>query len=351
MERDACCIPAATDGLAQSLSGRIQSQGAKYEEDVAAKDVTASTTTGTDCASTEASDSDERSEVPPITTRMVYLVRHGEAVHNVLENEAKKRAGVEAEALGHTKGSEPYKAMVEMARKAVLHDAKQVDPPLSKNGFVQADATNAQMKWLNSGPMHLPEPTGVFVSPLQRTLQTAASVFPSHPNVRVHELVRERRTGLACDEPSPQRAMCRRRTFSHMDFGNVLKGDCPAQDVNDDALPVHEKFPDDPRRCCSETAIGKLEDAPALRLRTAMLGELLRSVEDQAVCVVTHKGYLRELERGPLGQPEATEFGTGEIRVYEVVVGTDGGMSATIRYRKDLHGEGGAVEDAGAPKA
>jgi len=46
----------------------------------------------------------------------------------------------------------------------------------------------------------------------------------------------------------------------------------------------------------------------------------------------THKGYLRELERGVLARPEAKEFRPGEIRVYEVWQDSDRGMGAVLRH-------------------
>merc|ERR1719433_2378626 len=113
--------------------------------------------------------------------------------------------------------------MVEMARKAVLHDANQTDPELSEAGTSQACDTREEMKSLASGPWNFPPPAKVFVSPLRRTLQTAAAVFPDHESVHVHGLVRERDTGLACDQQSPQWKMARTPAFSHMDFGQVLE--------------------------------------------------------------------------------------------------------------------------------
>mmetsp|Transcript_83050 Transcript_83050/g.230645 ORF Transcript_83050/g.230645 Transcript_83050/m.230645 type:complete len:351 (-) Transcript_83050:93-1145(-) len=336
------CWRAAFGGLGKVLGGRENVEG-KYA------DSEFGSTTFTEDASPVASEDGECPQVPLTVVKTLFLVRHGEAVHNVLEKEAQKRAAVEAEALGHQKGSDAYKAMLEMARKAVLHDAKQVDPQLSDAGKSQALATRGEFERLTSGPLQLPEPTGVLVSPLKRTLQTAAAVFPGHPNVRVHELVRERRTGLPCDEPSPQGEMCQQPCFSYMDFGNVLQAERQqqAEDADGSASQQAAKFTNDPRRSRSDTAIGDPEDAAKLRQRTAMLGELLRSTEDQALCVVTHKGYLRELERGPLGRPEAAEFGTGEVRVYQVSIAADGSMDATPLYIKGLHGEGDAAEGAG----
>jgi len=279
---------------------------------------------------------DEQASAQTRVVKTLYLVRHGEAVHNVLEKQAQKRAATEAEKLGHPKGSEAYDTMLEMARLAVLHDANQADPGLSDAGKAQALDARVEVKELATGPWQFPEPTGVLVSPLFRTLQTAAAVFPEHSNVRVHGLVRERRTGLACDELSPQREMCLHSDFTYMDFSNVLEAEARAEEEYELAA----KFASDPRRNRSDSALPELEDKQKLRRRTAQLAELLLSTKDDALCLVTHKGYLRELERGPLGRPKATEFGTCEVRIYEVCIGADSFLEATLRYCRDLQAAG-----------
>jgi len=298
---------------------------------------------------------DRMHRAPRPVRKTLYLVRHGEAVHNILEKEAQKRAGAEAETLGHQKGSDAYKAMVEMARKAVLHDTTLVDPPLSHLGKTQALSLREKFQQLHSEPFQLPEPTQVFVSPLHRTLQTVALIFPEHPNIRVSELVQERHTGLACDEPTCHRETQHPPSFSHINFDNFLKAKYMSKDDKTDTSPgggesapacevpelPAEQAPvtDSPKRSHTNGVLLQkppLENAEQLRQRTAMLGVLLRSTEDTTVCVVTHKGYLRELERGPFRQPQATEFGTGEIRVYEVSVTADGSMEATLCYCKDM---------------
>lgn len=49
--------------------------------------------------------------------------------------------------------------------------------------------------------------------------------------------------------------------------------------------------------------------------------KLLQGTDADSVCIVTHKGFLRELERGPLGQPEASEFSTyADFRHFQSVV-------------------------------
>mmetsp|Transcript_108769 Transcript_108769/g.216009 ORF Transcript_108769/g.216009 Transcript_108769/m.216009 type:complete len:369 (-) Transcript_108769:102-1208(-) len=270
----------------------------------------------------------------PTSVKLLYLIRHGEATHNVLEKEAQKKAAMEAEALGIERGSDAQKAMMEMARKAVLNDLNQTDPELSSLGKEQALRSNGEMFRLTSTVNNaLPKPTTVLVSPLQRTLQTAALVFPNHPKVHVQDSVQERHTGLACDQPSSASEMCRHEAFSFMDFGSRLKEEAEAR--HSDNVPEHMHgcaHDAEARRWYSESDAFEPETQADLRRRTAKIGELLWNTEDSAVCVVSHKGYLRELERGPLGRPEAKEFGTGEIRVYEVWPDSDCGMSAVLRH-------------------
>ena len=76
------------------------------------------------------------------------------------------------------------------------------DAPLSDAGRQgAADAREAIMAFCNE--RGVPQPTLVLTSPLQRALQTAALLFPEHPNVVVREELRERRTGLTCSMDLP----------------------------------------------------------------------------------------------------------------------------------------------------
>jgi len=74
------------------------------------------------------------------------------------------------------------------------------------------------------------------------------------------------------------------------------------------------------------------EDASMLRKRTGRLAALLQRSAASSVCIISHKGYLRELERGPLGRPAASEFSNCEVRIYDIVLSDDGEMSATLRF-------------------
>jgi broad specificity phosphatase PhoE len=250
--------------------------------------------------------------------KTVYLIRHGEAIHNIQERLAKKQAGEEAEALGHARGSEAYKAACEVARKAVLKNEAFRDAPLSEPGIRQALSCRVELKKLAEG-LGLEEPREVLVSPLQRTVQTAAAIFPDCPHVHVCTLLRERCTGLPCDECQPARNMCQRQSFAYMDWKNfVIADDGPNGEFEDSKIPA-----------------SLLEDAAMLRLRTAEMGKQLRACSAKSICVTGHKGYLRELERGPFGRPLATEFETCEVRVYDVELPADGEMVARLRYCRD----------------
>jgi hypothetical protein len=74
-----------------------------------------------------------------------------------------------------------------------------------------------------------------------------------------------------------------------------------------------------------------VDEKPMLRARTRKLFELLVDSGHQVLAVVTHKGYLRELEQGPLGQETATEFSNCEVRVYQMT------FTAKVTYWKPLN--------------
>mmetsp|Transcript_237 Transcript_237/g.647 ORF Transcript_237/g.647 Transcript_237/m.647 type:complete len:110 (+) Transcript_237:39-368(+) len=84
-------------------------------------------------------------------------------------------------------------------------------------------------------------------------------------------------------------------------------------------------------RQCTSAEDGE-EDKNELRSRTGLMETLLREQADGCLAVVTHKGYLRELERGRLGVPDAREFDNCEVRVYQVTLPAEGGMLAKRLY-------------------
>lgn len=268
--------------------------------------------------------------------KTLYLVRHGEAVHNVLEAESKKKATDQALSDGLEPGSEKFQAYLAKARLEVLNDTKLKDAVLSEKGFAQAAQAGVQLQKLIEGSAHLPTIQRVMVSPLRRTLQTAAAMFPDHHRVTVHEILRERQTGLPCDERSTKRQLKAMRAFSHMCFKDVISEETDDESDDDARKKEHNKMPfDSPLRRARSCPINDTENAAQLRLRTGSLLQLLKIVEEETICIVTHKGYLREFERGPLGLPGSSEFGTAEVRAYHIQLRHDGAVDLTVLHRKD----------------
>ena len=148
----------------------------------------------------------------PRRRKVVYLVRHAQAKHNVVELEAQARVraaggGVEEQ---------------EAARKATLHDPLFRDASLSGSGKDQVALSAADFRRLLR-ETHCPPAEVVFVSPLERTLQTAQLLFPGHARMICLEALREKRTGLPCDERKPAELL--RGRFPSVDFADVLEQD------------------------------------------------------------------------------------------------------------------------------
>ena len=61
------------------------------------------------------------------------------------------------------------------------------------------------------------------------------------------------------------------------------------------------------------------ESKQMLRERASKLFDLLLEMEHLHLLLVSHKGYLRELERGLLGLTDSPLFDNAELRVYRVV--------------------------------
>eukprot|EP00928_Gymnodinium_smaydae_P070790 TRINITY_DN5455_c0_g1_i1.p1 TRINITY_DN5455_c0_g1~~TRINITY_DN5455_c0_g1_i1.p1 ORF type:complete len:1216 (+),score=283.50 TRINITY_DN5455_c0_g1_i1:77-3724(+) len=284
-------------------------------------------------------------EVPRVKAKKtIFLVRHGEALHNIEERNAKKRVEAEAAALGLAKDSPECKEMVAKAKKAVLNNEEFHDAQLSPAGKAQALEARAAINQLKA--RGLPEPTSILVSPLERTLQTAAIVFANHPNMHVREELRERRTGLPCDERKAAEEVAMRTSFCFMSFENLRNLDSRRSlpDVSPTESPSATNAADgdggSPEalpagRASSGLRSFELEDTTTLRARTARIFELLEAIEDKSVAVVTHKGFLRELERGPLGRPDAAEFNNCEVRAYDLELLVDGTLRATLRFSRE----------------
>jgi broad specificity phosphatase PhoE len=326
-------------------------------------------------------------------TYTLYLLRHGEAAHNLQEKCAMQRAQEAAVADGLQADSPETRLRMEEARQAILEDKSFFDAPLSDKGkgeaaaarklmqeltcgnsttacTTSADATPATWCWLpplfkglvrpafsatnttSSSACWLPPPTEVLVSPLQRTLQTADLVFPDLNNIRVRDELRERLTGRPADNrvaSSVAQQQFSRFSFVHLRLNSFFgvramtklnpfmehgaleecehENSCTDDDYDDDddemkeeSTPslLHSKQLPPISLESSFNADQVQEDEDKLRRRTMKLFELLSHSRHESVAVITHKGFLRSLEQGAFGQPDATEFKNCELRVYRI---------------------------------
>lgn len=261
-------------------------------------------------------------------TFTLYLIRHGEALHNILEKAAKEEAKELAITEGHAPDSDETKARMEEARIGVLDDPDLLDAPLSdagKNEAIEAEKTIRDV----IERKRLPQPKEVLVSPLQRALQTANFVFPNHTNIRVREELRERQTLKAADTRMPTHEIRSRKSFARFSMTNLCKASIKRKLEKLGDLPFIGELPESDSSCSSISGSfcsngfdivgdGELEEKPMLRNRTKLLFNLLSESSHRDIAIVGHKGYLRELERGPFGQKDAKEFKNCEMRAYRV---------------------------------
>ena len=73
----------------------------------------------------------------------------------------------------------------------------------------------------------------------------------------------------------------------------------------------------DPKDIENETVAR--ESKEMLRERASKLFDLLMEMQHRHVMIVSHKGYLREVERGLFGLTDSPLFSNAELRVYRVV--------------------------------
>jgi broad specificity phosphatase PhoE len=291
-----------------------------------------------------AHDNSQQSQKTRTRDFTVYLIRHGEARHNAHEHDAQQQA--RANALAEGCCDKDIQARMEQARQDALTDPSFFDAALSETGREQARVVGKRFL-----KQKQPFPQLVLVSPLQRTLQTAAIIFPDKncPHVRVCEELRERVTGRPADNRASATVLANRfRAFSFTslleksqrqilqlwspntgssssafldddsscDSSSNVDGD--QQDAAGDRLDPHHAnsnlFVED-ERCLEKRAKQLLE---LLAANTTTDSEQTPTTSTAVVAVVTHKGYLRTLERCVFGQTNAREFGNCEVRVYKL---------------------------------
>ena len=276
---------------------------------------------------------------PPVGShkKVIYFVRHAEAEHNVVE----RRVVQAAIAAGETN-----KERQDAARRAVLQEDPSLrDAPLSKDGTLQARDSGKKLGALflnrshSNASNHSNEeylaplsvnshqrksrqkqqqspfrpPDVVLVSPLRRALMTATELFlhrredsqddttsSDPPRFVALEALREKRTGLACDERSSVAEL--RTEFPHVDFSNVPPASVvPEGETNEDVRARGAHF----------------------------LDHHLAAMEGTYLAIVSHKGWLREhrkvlkrrVELGhiradfDINEWDTTLYGNAEVRV------------------------------------
>lgn len=247
-------------------------------------------------------------------TYILYLIRHGEAKHNVLEKAAREKARKEAEEQGL--GPEETKQKIKKAQEAVLNDPSLLDAPLTKLG--EEEAEHARQRMLELQARGFPEPEEVLVSPLQRALQTANLIFPDCNDIHVREDLIERQTGRACDHRQKAELLARRGSFQRFSMvqlrtSSLMKRmlkeleDVQLQEIAETGCEGEYKKIEE-----------RIEEKPMLQKRTKRLGRFLMNSDHQVFVAVTHKAFLRELERGTFGNQDAPEFSNCEVRVYKL---------------------------------
>ena len=229
--------------------------------------------------------------------RTLYLLRHGEAEHNVLEAQAQMAAKLEATQLGLSP-EETYERM-EAARKAVLDDKSLRDAPLTDKGRQQAyNASQELQNIIDEGKIH--PPTEAMCSPLTRVLETTKIVMENTDIMAAHirpELT-ERKTRLPPDTPRPLDELL----FVTRDDDRFVMNHCETLS---------------PQKADDEETVR--ESKEMLRDRASHMFNLLMEMEHRHILVVSHKGFLRELERGLLEITDSPLFGNCELRVYRVI--------------------------------
>jgi len=230
--------------------------------------------------------------------RTVYLIRHGEAAHNVLEKIAQAKAREEAVAM-NLSPEETHERM-ETARQSVLQDASLRDAPLTELGRQQAKETSRKLRDLIRNKV-VHHPTEAMCSPLSRCLDTCKILLEDKDlNLKtyIRPEIAERRTLYPPDKPRPKEHLLR----------------CAQQDTRFSIRNLHQ-IPDE--AIADEELVR--ESKEMLRERASEMFDLLMECNHRHVLVVSHKGFLRELERGLLEMPESPLFDNCELRVYRVV--------------------------------
>lgn len=200
--------------------------------------------------------------------RTLYLIRHGEAEHNVLEKQAQDQAKQEAETLGLSP-DETWERMEE-ARKAVLLDAGLRDAALTDQGRQQAREAAARLEQIVAeGKAH--PPTEAMCSPLSRCLETCQIILENYEiQAHIRNELQERQTLYPPDTP---------KTLEELMQSGITRNDSRFIFNMDSVSPEHAE---EEAKC--------RESKEMLRERASQLFDLLMKMEHRHVLVVSHKG-------------------------------------------------------------
>jgi hypothetical protein len=138
-------------------------------------------------------------------------------------------------------------------------------------------------------------------------------------------------TGLPCDSRHRSDVLRNRKSFSRfsmrrLQLGSMLQVRMTARRGVDDTTSDEENLSADEPVLALDKGINERsvptpaegEEINALRKRTKLLFKMLLEFEEASIAVVSHKGYLRELERAEFGIQNSPLYGNGEMRVYQV---------------------------------
>mmetsp|Transcript_84807 Transcript_84807/g.193402 ORF Transcript_84807/g.193402 Transcript_84807/m.193402 type:complete len:269 (-) Transcript_84807:250-1056(-) len=214
----------------------------------------------------------------------LIIIRHGEAIHNVAESQAKATATEAALKRGATAAA--AKEQAEAARQEILNEPSFRDAFLSPKGQQQAARLRAMVE--HRGLPDCP----VYASPLSRCLQMASAVFPSRP-IAAREQIREKRTGRPCDERREVAALA-------ADFPKVELSEVSAADFAG-LGPFRPELQ---------------EEAEAVQQRARQFVARLEQEPHRTVVLVAHKAFFRELSHVVCGVRD--EMTPAELRVIEV---------------------------------
>ena len=251
------------------------------------------------------SDNSKSSALPLHRRRILYLVRHGQAIHNVLEKEAQEKARIECKEKGLSEAE--TEIIVDEARQAVLNNKALLDAPLTQLGRDQAHETGKILRKIiddNEQHSHIPKPTEAMVSPLSRCLETA-DIILKYINVKddnnftracIRPELRERKTSYPPDTPN----------FKTLKSGLLQEYNATTYTI--DKISLED---DDTEQ--------EKETRAMLRERVSKLFHLIIDTKsDTNILIISHKGYLREFERGLLGIDDSPLFDNAELRIYNV---------------------------------